>query len=164
MRRTVLIFIFALSALGFGAASAGATGPIHTQETFSGTVGPFPCAEFAYVEEFSGVDKVTIFGDPENPDRVLVEEQLYVKHIRLDTGYFVDETDHLHFEFNAADATFKQVGVFWHLRDPSGKLIVTQAALVIFNTDTGEIVKITPSLNPDPFAVVCPALGGTPLT
>ncbi|HEV8574995.1 MAG TPA: hypothetical protein VGR43_09840 [Dehalococcoidia bacterium] len=161
--RTFLL-VLALLAFGLAAATARANGPTHFKESFSGTFS-IPAGElcdFTYAEEFSGVDNVTIFGDPDNPDRVIIEENLYVKHINVDTGDFVDEYDHLVFQFNAADATFKQIGLFWHLRDPSGKIVVVQAALAVFNTDTGELIKITPGLNPDFGAVICPALGGSP--
>jgi hypothetical protein len=52
--------------------------------------------------------------------------------------------------------------MFWALRDASGKLVVQQAGQLVFDTDTGEIVKITPQFNPDFAAVICPALGGNP--
>jgi hypothetical protein len=165
MRRLILPLIFALMALGFGATAAGASAPTHLKkQTFSGTF-TIPAGElcdFTLVEEFSGVDNVTIFGDPDNPDRVIVEENLYVRHLNVDTGYFVDEYDHLVFQFDAADATFRQIGLSWHLRDPSGKIVVVQAALAVLDTNTGELIKITPGLNPDETAVLCPALGGSP--
>jgi hypothetical protein len=48
------------------------------------------------------------------------------------------------------------------LRDADGKLVLIQAGQLVVNADTGEIVKLTPSINPDFAAVVCPALGGQP--
>ncbi len=157
--------IVVLTALGLGAAAAGASAPTHTRQPFSGTFGPIPAGtlcDFAYAEEFSGVDNVTIFGDPANPDRTIVEENLYVKHINVDTGYFVDEYDHFVFQLDAADATLKQIALNWHLRDPSGKIVVVQAGLLVLNMDTGEVISVTPNLNPDFGAVICPALGGSP--
>ena len=39
---------------------------------------------------------------------------------------------------------------------------VQQAGQLLFNTDTGEVVKVTPHFDPDFAAVICPALGGNP--
>lgn len=66
------------------------------------------------------------------------------------------------FQFDAADARLKVVGLNWHLRTPDGKLVVVQAGQAVFDTNTGELLKITPALNPDGAAVICPALGGHP--
>jgi hypothetical protein len=83
-------------------------------------------------------------------------------HTNLDTGYSLTEVDHFTAEFDDGTARYKQVGIFWHLRDPSGKLVVVQAGQSIFDTNTGELLKVTPNNNPDFAAVICPALGGSP--
>jgi hypothetical protein len=54
------------------------------------------------------------------------------------------------------------VALVWHLRDPSGKLVVVQAGQLLFDINTGELLKATPNLNPSQAAVICPALGGQP--
>jgi hypothetical protein len=48
--------------------------------------------------------------------------------------------------------------------DPSAASLSarSKAGQLVVNADTGEIVKLTPSINPDFAAVVCPALGGQP--
>ena len=70
--------------------------------------------------------------------------------------------DHFTQTFDAGAARFKEVGNFWHLRDARGKLVVVHSGQDIFDTNTGELLKITPNVNPDFAAVICPALGGSP--
>jgi hypothetical protein len=146
------------------AVSASAGGPQHEKSTFSGTF-RFAAGElcdFNYKQTFTVADNALIFGDPDNPDKVIVQETQQVTHTNRDTRYSLSEVDHLVFTFTSADAHFKQVGIFWALRDASGKLVVQQAGQLVFNTDTGELVKVTPHFNPDFAAVICPALGGNP--
>jgi hypothetical protein len=76
-------------------------------------------------------------------------------------GGTLSEVDHFTTEINAVRERIKQVGIFWHLRDPSGKLVVVQAGAFFFDTSTGEI-RVTPNFNPDFASVICPALGGSP--
>jgi len=144
--------------------SASAAAPLHVKETFSGsfTFKKGELCDFRYVQSFTAVDNILIYGDPENPDKVITQETQYVTHTNVATGYSLSEQDHLVFTFTSADARFKQVGMFWALRDASGKLVVQQAGQLVFDTDTGEIVKVTPQFNPDFAAVICPALGGNP--
>jgi hypothetical protein len=59
------------------------------------------------------------------------------------------------------DGTFKQVGIVWHLRDASGKLVVEHSGQVIVDP-SGNVVKITPGIGPDPATTICTALGGSP--
>jgi len=40
---------------------------------------------------------------------------------------------------------------------------VVQAGQLVISP-TGEIIKVTPAVNPDTAAVICPALGGQPAT
>jgi hypothetical protein len=146
------------------AVSASAAAPLHVEETFSDsfTFKKGELCDFKYVQSFTVVDNILIYGDPENPDKVITQETQYVTHTNVSTGYTLSEVDHLVLTFTSADAQFKQLGMFWALRDAGGKLIVQQAGQLVFNTDTGEIVKVTPQLDPDFAAVICPALGGSP--
>ena len=68
------------------------------------------------------------------------------------------ENDTLFFTFG--EESEKDVGVFWHLRDASGKMVLVHAGQLRFD-ETG-LIKFTPNLNPDFAAVICPALGGNP--
>ena len=56
---------------------------------------------------------------------------------------------------------YRNVGLFWHLRDPSGKLVVVHAGTVWFDS-VFNVVKITPDAGGNLASVVCPALGGKP--
>ena len=153
MMRLRLLAGLAVTALAL-AASAWAAGPLHEKSTFSDsfTFAAGELCDFNYVQTFTVVDNTLIFGDPENPDKVITQETQYVTHTNTDTGYSLSEVDHLVLTFTSADAHFKQ----------SGKLVVQQAGQFVFNVDTGEVVKITPHFDPDFGAVICPALGGNP--
>jgi hypothetical protein len=165
MRRSVLIGSVVLTALVLSAPAALADRPTHVlKQTFSGSLS-FPAGtacDFNYQVDFTVVDTGVIFGDPDNPDRVEIHETEFNTHMNLDTGYTLTEVDQLVFHFDASDATERDVGVVWHLRDPDGRIVVVQAGLELFNTDTGELLRVTPNLNPDAAAVICPALGGHP--
>jgi hypothetical protein len=147
------------TALSAQAASAGQ--PTHIlKQTFSGTLS-FPtgtACDFDYSVSFTIVDTGVIFDD----GSMAIHETQYVTHTNVDTGYSLTEVDQFAFQFDASDATFKQVGIVWHLRNPDGKIVVVQAGQLLFNTDTGELLKFTPDINPDGAAVICPALGGQP--
>jgi hypothetical protein len=163
MTRLRVLAGLAVTALAL-AVSAWAAGPLHEKSTFSDsfTVAAGELCDLNYMQTFTVVDNTLIFGDPENPDKVITYETEYNTHTNTDTGYSLSEVDHIVFTFTSADAHFKQVGVFWALRDASGRLVVQQAGQQVFNTDSGEVVKVTPHFGPDFAAVLCPALGGNP--
>jgi hypothetical protein len=163
MRLGVVLAGLAVTVLTL-AVSAWAARPLHVKDTFSDSV-TVPAGElcdFNYEESFTVVDNSLIYGDPENPDKVITQETAYITHTNLDTGYSLSEVDHAVFTFTSADASFKQVGLFWALRDASGTLVLQQAGQAVFNTDTGEVVKVTPHFNPDFAEVNCTSLGGNP--
>ena len=87
-----------------------------------------------------------------------MHETLTVAHTNVDTNYTLTENDRLFFTFRADSE--KDVGIFWHLRDADGKMVVVQAGQLRFD-ETG-LIKFTPNLNPDFADVVCHALGGNP--
>jgi hypothetical protein len=164
MRR--LVVLGATLALFALAATASAAGPAHLK--FSLTDTEFAPAgelcDFDYSASFTAEVNTIVFGDPNDPTRFIEHVALVKTHTNVDTGLTLSETDHFTTEFNAATEQVKQVGIFWHLRDPSGKLVVIQAGQVLFDTSTGELLKVTPNVNPDFAAVICPALGGSPAT
>ena len=136
--------------------AARADGPQHVKSTFpfvntqpAGTFCDFNYGEVATVS----VDAI-IFADRET-DHIAFTDT----HTNLDTGLSLTETGDFTM-FTAAGQT-KTVGVFWHLRNADGKLVVVQAGQLVISP-AGEIVKVTPGLNPDNAAVICPALGGRP--
>jgi hypothetical protein len=165
MRGFTLVVLVGLVMAGLSAAAPAATKPLHEKSSFSGefVFAAGEVCDFPYLQEFSVDLNTLIFGDPENPTRVIDHQTQRVSHTNLSTGFALHEVDHVTFTFDAHDATFKQVGVFWHLRDPMGKMVVVQAGQLLFDTETGELLKFTPHLNPDFAAVICPALGGNPV-
>jgi hypothetical protein len=155
VRRLLLALTMGALATWVLAPVAAAGAPERFTESFEGTRF-FPAGEicdFDYSQTFSGTDEVTIFGD-----RVQVHETLTVSHTNVDTNYTLTENDILFFTFHADSE--KDVGIFWHLRDPNGKMVVVQAGQLRFD-ETG-LIKFTPNLNPDFADVICHALGGNP--
>jgi hypothetical protein len=166
MVRFGCLILAAVMIVGIGLipAPAQAQQVLHTTESFSvqfdNPAGTF--CDFNEKEVATIYDNNVIFGDPDNPDKVITYEEEDITHINLDTGYTLTEVDDIVFVFTAADAQLQQVGLFWHLRNPDGKIVVVQAGLITVDTDTGEVLKVTPNINPDAAAVLCPALGGSP--
>ena len=104
----------------------------------------------------TGSDNLIIF-----PDKTIDRVMLQITPQNEATGFALTETDNFVVQFTAADGQTKEVGVFWHLRNADGKIVVVQAGQLVFSA-TGEVLKFTPGINPDEAAVICPALGGNP--
>jgi hypothetical protein len=139
--------------------AAWADGPEHVKSpfTFEDRFRAGEFCDFAYRIAGSGTDNVIIF-----PDKTIDHVTIQVAHTNLDTGFTLTETDHFVETFTAADDQIKDVGLLWHLRTPDGKLVVVQGGQVVISAATGEVLKVTPAVNPDFAAVICPALGGHP--
>jgi hypothetical protein len=159
-----IIVSAALLSIGLIASPASAAQVTHEKSSFSGQFvipgGAF--CDFTLEEIFTIHDNSVIFGDPDNPDKVITQEKQEVTHVNIDTGYALSEVDHEVLVFDASDARFETIGLVWHLRDPDGKIVVVQAGLEIVDTNTGDVIKVTPHFNPNAAAVVCSALGGNP--
>jgi hypothetical protein len=140
-----------------GSTAAWADGPQHVKSTatFDFTVPAGAVCDFAIRNAGTVSDNVVIF-----PDRMIHHGDLFVAHTNVATSFTLTETDH-GTQFTAVDGQAKLVGIFWHLRTPEGKIVVVQAGQIVVSA-TGEILKVTPSVNPDIAAVICPALGDTP--
>jgi hypothetical protein len=137
--------------------AAWADGPQHIKSTSTfenPTVGRGFC-DFNYGEVASVSLDAIIFAGTETDHIAAI-----VIHMNPDTGFSLTEVDHFTV-FSAADGQTKTVGISWHLRNADGKLVVVQSGQLVISP-TGEIVKVTPALNPDKAAVICPALGGLP--
>jgi hypothetical protein len=154
-RRLLLALALAALATGSVVPIAAAAAPERFTESFEGTfvVPDGELCDFEYSQTFSGTDDITIFSD-----RVQIQETLTVAHTNVETNYTLTESDRLFFTF--AEGSEKDVGIFWHLRDASGKMVLVQAGQLRFD-ETG-LIKFTPNINPDFAAVICPALGGNP--
>lgn len=157
MRRLVLRTVLVACALAL-AAAASADAPTRVTRTRSG-VNTFPAGtlcDFNYRLAFTVNVDVTFFSD----GRVEVHSNPTVAHTNADTGYTLTEEDHINITFSAA-GTEKDAGIFWHLQDANGKLVVVHAGQITFDS-LGNVVKFTPNSGPDFRAVLCPALGGHP--
>jgi len=150
--------VLGVLALAAGSTAAWADGPQHVKSTFTfeNPQPPGAFCDFNYGEVATVSLDAIIFADGTETDHIAA----LVIHTNLDTGFSLTEVDHFTV-FTAADGQTKSVGIFWHLRNADGQLVVVQAGQVVISP-TGEILKVTPDLNPDNAAVICPALGGQP--
>ena len=140
-----------------GSPAAWADGPQHVKITFP-FENPQPAGafcDFNYGEVATVSVDAIIFAGSET-DHIAFTDT----HTNLDTGFSLTETGDFTV-FTAADGQTRTVGIFWHLRNADGKLVVVQAGQLVISP-TGEIVKVTPDVTPDKAAVICPALGGHP--
>lgn len=108
---------------------------------------------------YTGTITQTIFGNPNNPTKVIAHSTFNIIHTNLATGQFATE-------FNRGTAissgnTTKLTGLFqWHVRDESGKLVLNGAGLLTFQND-GQVLKQTPGLHADG-SLLCPIIGANP--
>jgi hypothetical protein len=168
-RRVMRRFVVAGTLLGVlvlttGTTAAWADEPLHEMSSGSGvnTSSAGEVCDFGYSQSYTFAANDIIFGDPDDPDRVITQFEIQVTHTNLDTGFALTEDDHFAITFDAADAQVKVAGNLWHLRDVDGKIVLVSSGLLITNDETGERVKVTPAINPDFAAVICPLLGGQP--
>jgi hypothetical protein len=161
MKRLVIMAIaITLAATLAGAANAKA--PTHFRETFSDSfVSPAgERCDFDYRISFTVRIHDIVYGDLEDPDRVISHVTAFVSHTNLETGYTLTEvdrtTDHLDFR----NGVGKLTGIIWKLRTPEGKLVFTQMGQIRYRFD-GEELKRTPHMQPpDVSPIVCGLLGG----
>jgi hypothetical protein len=161
MRRLALIISFGLLIVPLGGTAASAAQPTHIlkqafSDTFSAPAGEL--CDFNFSQSFTIVDTGSFFDD----GSFLLSETAYVTNTNVDTGYTLTEVVHYALKLDASDARIKQAGLLVQLRDASGKLVVVQAGQLVFDTETGELLKASPAVNPEFAAVICPALGGQP--
>ena len=161
MRRLALIISFGLLIVALGAAAASAAKPTHIlKETFSDSFSApaGSLCDFNFSQSFTLVDTGVFFDD----DSFVISETAYVTNTNDDTDFSLTEVVHNTLHLDTSKGRFKQAGLFVQLRDPSGKLVVVQAGQLLRDAETGELVKVTPAVNPDFAGVICPALGGQP--
>jgi hypothetical protein len=136
---------------------------IHGRDTFSDSF-VIPAGErcdFDYQISFTITSHDIVFGDPENPDRVISHGTVAVTHTNMDTGFTVTEVDRNSLFLDLERNEGKIVGIQWKLRTPEGKLVFVQVGQLRFTLDTGLTTKVTPHLLPaDTAPIVCGLLGG----
>jgi hypothetical protein len=114
--------------------------------------------DFAYEQSFTGT--VTFTQAPNGTFTQVV--RVDVTHTNLATGYTLTEHDATHQVIQAASNDLIVTGIIWHLRSPSGKIVLVKAGRGVFDLATGELVSFTPNSSHDQdFAqTLCPLLGG----
>ncbi|MGH8836822.1 MAG: hypothetical protein ACRDWG_17770 [Actinomycetes bacterium] len=164
MRRFILAgTLLGVLVLTTGTTAAWADAPLHEKSGFSG-VNTFPAGDrcdFVYSQSFTLAANDIIFGNPDDPDRVITQLELQVTHTNLDTGFALTEVDHYVITFDRM-LQIKEAGNLWHLRDANGNIVFVASGLRIFSDETGELLRVTPGLPSDFAATICPLLGGQP--
>jgi hypothetical protein len=140
-----------------GSTAAWADGPQHVKSpfTFDETFPAGELCDFALRNVGTGSDNVIT-----SAGKTIDHVQLNATHINTATGFTLTETDFFTV-VTAASGQTRLVGIFWHLRNTDGKIVLVQAGQMLFSA-TGELLKFTPNINPDSAAVICPAMGGHP--
>jgi hypothetical protein len=144
------------------ASSAGAATPTQVSGSFPGsnTIPAGALCDFPMRSDFTVTFKATLFGNPDNPTRVIEHDTIYVTHTNVTTGATATEFNRGTSFYDAATNTTKVAGLFyWHLRDQSGKLVLNGAGQVVFSD--GGVLKATPGLHADS-TLICSVLGGNP--
>ena len=163
MKRLLIAFAATtLATILVGAAYAAR--PFHDRYSFSGSV-VIPAGDrcdFDYRISFTLTANDIVFGDPDNPDRVISHATVFVSHTNLETGYTLTEVDRTVGFLDFPADRGKTVGIIWKLRTPEGKLVFVQVGQARYTLGVeGETLKITPHLLPENTApIVCGLLGG----
>lgn len=146
-----------------GAGTALADNPtFHSRFTVSGET-VFPAGtmcNFNIDNTFTA--EVTFLIAPNGANQTLVTAN--VTHTNLDTGYSLTEVDRDNAIARPLSSTVMQVGIFWHLRDAGGHVVLVQAGQATFDTTTGNLISFTPNsgFGQTEAQIICPALGGSP--
>jgi hypothetical protein len=160
--KQLLIVLAGMALLATMVGAAHAARPIHDRGSFSDSfVIPAgdPC-DFDQRISFTLSFNDVVFGDPDDPDRVISHITAFVAHTNLETGYTLTEVDRTTERFEFRNGVGKVTGIIWKLRTPEGKLVFTQMGQIRFTLE-GDELKRTPHMQPaDVSPVVCGLLGG----
>ncbi len=159
LKRLWIVLGVATAALALPA-TASAAPPSHTvSSSTSDTVYPAGTyCDFTIERVVAAQVQTLIFLDNQgNFVRAQLHVAFTVTHKNLDTGYTLTESGVNN--VTVTDTTAKIVGVFWHLRDAQGKLVLVQAGQLVVDVNNN-VIKVTPSVDPAFIPVECAALGG----
>ena len=143
IRRLLFALTSAVLAVALVVPVASAAEPTKTTEPFSGSIDrpAGTTCDFHYTQTYSGTDRVIEFSD-----RVEIHETITIVHANADTGYTLTDSDVVNYTFYS-DGSFKVVGLLFHLRDASGKVVLVQSGQLIFDPD-GNVIKHSADVNP----------------
>jgi hypothetical protein len=162
MKRPLLAVAAALLVAASMAGAANAAQPHHFKGTVSDTF-VIPAGEGCDFDEqisFTLVFNDIVFGDLEDPSRLISHVTADVSHTNLDTGYTLTEVDTTVQILDFEAGVGMTMGIVWKLRTPEGKLVFVQVGRVTYTLDD-ELLTITPHLLPvDVAPIVCGLLGG----
>jgi hypothetical protein len=165
MKRLLLAAAAALLVAASLAGAASAARPHHFKETFSDSY-VRPAGEGCDFDEqisFTLTFNDIVFGDLENPSKVISHVTADVAHTNLATGYTLTEVDTTVQILDFEQGVGMTMGIIWKLRTPEGKLVFVQVGRATYTLEGGELLTVTPHLLPvDAAAIVCPLLGGHP--
>lgn len=162
MKRPLLAVAAALLIAASMAGAALAAQPHHFKGTFSDSF-VVPAGERCDFDErisFTLVFNDIVFGDVDDPRKVISHMKAFVSHTNLKTNYTLTELDNVVQILNFERGVGMTMGIIWKLRTPEGKLVFVQVGRVTYTLD-GDVLTITPHLLPENAApIVCGLLGG----
>lgn len=156
IRRLLLAVTSAVLAVALVVPVASAAEPTRTTEPVSFVVDrpAGTTCDFHLSETVTGTDVITEFSD-----RFVIKETVTIAQTNVDTGYTLTDNDVTIYTFYP-DGSLKAVGIAFHTRDASGKIVLVQAGQLIFGPD-GDITH-SAGIDPDFNATICTMLGGSP--
>jgi hypothetical protein len=145
--------------------TAGTARADATHYSFPYTIGPqvFPAGTLCDFDFESVTNGFQIETDVSN-GLIAVHGTLHNTHTNLDTGYSLTEVDQVTGVVFLSSPTTLTAGLFWHLRDASGKTVLVKAGEATFDATTFELISFTPNSGYDKTfgQIICPLLGGNP--
>jgi hypothetical protein len=107
---------------------------------------------------FSGLE-IAYFDQDGNLVRVFDELNVFFLGTNVATGESVSSDFHLNETFDPQIEQIAERGLWDQIRDESGRVIAVIAGRMVFDANTGEVISITPNVEPG-FPIVCEVLGG----
>ena len=162
MMRLALAVAAALVLAVSMASAVTAARPHHLKGTFSDAfVSPAgERCDFDQQISFALVFNDIVFGDLDDPSKLISHVTADVSHTNLETGYTLTEVDTTVQILDFEEGVGMTMGIIWKLRTPEGKLVFVQVGRVTYTLE-GEVLTITPHLLPEDAApIVCGLLGG----
>ena len=148
-----------------GSPPASADPPQHSEGAFSEsvTLAAGELCDVAVRQDVDYTDRSTTFGDPADPDRVIVRAKVRFTYTNLGTGETVTDDGRFVFTIDSASGQLTVRGVGGQMRDGNGRLIEISAGRTVFDWETFEVISATPNSDtPDYDTLVCTNLGAQP--